>query len=81
MMLRENLDIVEEFPPTVLWGFGCSGNAQPHTVSCGSMHAMLSLKNQGRILELHAYKYMIWLMMQQPLRIPSNLSITVKGAA
>ena len=66
-IIYDNLDIVNQHPPAVLWGFNCSGQARPQVVSSGSMHAMLVLHNEGRILELHAYRYLInQLLFQHP---------------
>ncbi len=61
-------DIIEIYPPVILWGFNCNGDVVPHTVSSGSVQAMLTLHKQGRILELCAYRYMI----QQLCYIPNE---------
>lgn len=64
--LFDNLDIVQKFPPAVMWGFNCQGGARPMLPFSGSLQAMFDLEHEGRILELHAYRYIIWLLRRQP---------------
>lgn len=72
-MLHDNIDIVNQFPPMVMWGFNCSGQSCPTGIYSGSLHAMHVLSHEGRILELHAYKYILdrlFLYPEKPTSAP-----------